>query len=53
MVRSFLEAAMIRKDIVVADVTTTAIRSLDLKYPEVTNEQRELLAEAKRKLSAE
>ena len=29
---------------VVADVITTAIRSLDLKYPEVTNEQRELLA---------
>jgi PPK2 family polyphosphate:nucleotide phosphotransferase len=38
---------------VVADVITTSIRSLDLKYPEVTNEQRELLAEAKRQLSAE
>ena len=38
---------------VVADVITTAIRSLDLKYPEVTDEQRELLAEAKRQLSAE
>ena len=38
---------------VVADVITTTIRSLDLKFPEVTNEQRELLAEAKRQLSAE
>lgn len=38
---------------VVADVITTAIHSLDLRYPDVTNEQRELLAEAKRQLSAE
>ncbi|MDR3622331.1 MAG: polyphosphate kinase 2 family protein [Paludisphaera borealis] len=38
---------------VVADVITTEIRSLDLKYPEVTDEQRALLAEAKRQLSAE
>jgi PPK2 family polyphosphate:nucleotide phosphotransferase len=38
---------------VVADVITTTIRSLDLKYPEVTDEQREGLAEAKRQLLAE
>ena len=38
---------------VVADIVTTAIRSLELKYPEVTDEQREQLAEAKRQLSAE
>jgi PPK2 family polyphosphate:nucleotide phosphotransferase len=38
---------------VVADIVTTAIRSLDLKYPEVTDEQRERLAEARRRLSAE
>jgi PPK2 family polyphosphate:nucleotide phosphotransferase len=38
---------------VVADVVTTAIQSLDLKYPEVSDEQREFLAEAKRRLSAE
>ena len=38
---------------VVADVITTTIRSLDLKYPEVTDEQREGLAEAKRRLLAE
>ena len=38
---------------VVADVVTTAIRSLELKYPEVTDEQREHLAEARRRLSAE
>ena len=38
---------------VVADVVTTAIRSLDLKYPEVTDAQREHLAEARRRLSAE
>ena len=38
---------------VVADVVTTAIRSLDLKYPEVTKEQQEHLAEARRQLSAE
>jgi PPK2 family polyphosphate:nucleotide phosphotransferase len=38
---------------VVADVVTTAIRSLDLQYPEVTKEQQEHLAEARRQLSAE
>ena len=38
---------------VVADVVTAAIRSLDLKYPEVTDEQLEGLAEAKRRLLAE
>ena len=38
---------------VVADVVTTAIRSLDLHYPEVTKEQQEHLAEARRQLSAE
>ncbi len=38
---------------VVADVVTTAIRSLDLKYPELTDSQREHLAEARRQLSAE
>ena len=38
---------------VVADVITTTIRSLDLKYPEVTDEQREGLTEARRRLLAE
>ena len=38
---------------VVADVVTTAIQSLDLKYPEVTGEQRERLADARRQLEAE
>jgi PPK2 family polyphosphate:nucleotide phosphotransferase len=38
---------------VVADIVTTAIRDLDLKYPEVTDEQRKLLDEAKKKLAAE
>jgi hypothetical protein len=38
---------------VVADVITTAIRSLDLKFPEVTEEQRKRLAEAKSQLQAE
>src|SRR5262249_34869559 len=38
---------------VVADVITTAIRSLDLKFPEVTEEQRKRLAEAKSQLEAE
>jgi hypothetical protein len=38
---------------VVADIITTAIQSLDLQYPEVTREQREHLAEAKRQLSGE
>ena len=35
----------------VADVVTTAIRGLDLKYPEVTAEQRKLLEIARTKLS--
>ena len=38
---------------VVADIITTAIRDLNLKYPEVTPEQRKLLAEARKKLEAE
>ncbi|WP_422931518.1 polyphosphate kinase 2 family protein [Singulisphaera sp. PoT] len=38
---------------VVADVVTTTIRSLDLKYPEVTDEQRGRLADAKRRLLEE
>lgn len=38
---------------VVADVVTTAIRSLDLKYPEVTDEQRKRLADARRQLATE
>jgi PPK2 family polyphosphate:nucleotide phosphotransferase len=38
---------------VVADVITTALRSLDLKYPEVTAQQREHLADAQRKLMEE
>jgi PPK2 family polyphosphate:nucleotide phosphotransferase len=38
---------------VVADIVTDTIRSLDLKYPEVSEEQREHLAEARRRLSSE
>jgi PPK2 family polyphosphate:nucleotide phosphotransferase len=38
---------------VVADVITTAIRSLDLRFPEVTEEKRKALAEAKSQLEAE
>lgn len=38
---------------VVADVITTTIRSLNLKYPEVTDEKREQLAEARRQLTGE
>ena len=38
---------------VVADVITTAILSLDLKFPEVTEEQRKRLAEAKTQLQDE
>lgn len=38
---------------VVADVITTAIRSLDLKFPEVTEEKRKLLAEARSQLQHE
>ena len=38
---------------IVADVVTTTIRSLDLKYPEVTEEKQEQLAEARRQLTGE
>jgi hypothetical protein len=38
---------------VVADVITTAIRSLDLRYPEVTEEKHKLLAEARNQLEKE
>jgi glucan phosphorylase len=38
---------------VVADVITTAIRGLDLKYPGVSAEQRKLLDEARAKLARE
>jgi PPK2 family polyphosphate:nucleotide phosphotransferase len=38
---------------VVADIVTSTIRGLDLKYPEVTPEQRQLLVEARQKLEAE
>ena len=38
---------------VVADVITTAIRSLDLRFPEVTEEKRKALAEARSQLQKE
>jgi PPK2 family polyphosphate:nucleotide phosphotransferase len=38
---------------IVADVVTTAICDLDLKYPDVTPEQRKLLEEARTKLAQE
>jgi PPK2 family polyphosphate:nucleotide phosphotransferase len=38
---------------VVADVVTTAIRSLDPRFPEVTEEQRKLLAQARSQLEDE
>jgi PPK2 family polyphosphate:nucleotide phosphotransferase len=38
---------------VVADIVTTAIQGLDLKYPEVTAEDRKRLADARKKLEAE
>src|SRR5262249_3715131 len=38
---------------VVADVITTAARSLDLKFPEVTEEKRKLLAKARSQLQEE
>jgi PPK2 family polyphosphate:nucleotide phosphotransferase len=38
---------------VVADVITTAIRSLDLRFPEMTEEKRRALADAKSRLGAE
>jgi PPK2 family polyphosphate:nucleotide phosphotransferase len=38
---------------VIADIVTTAIRDLDLKYPDVTPEQRKRLTHARAKLEAE
>jgi PPK2 family polyphosphate:nucleotide phosphotransferase len=38
---------------VVADVITTAIRSLNLRFPEVTEEQRKMLAKARMQLQEE
>src|SRR5262245_15251078 len=38
---------------VVADIVTTAIRDLDIKYPEITEEQEKLLNAARAKLAAE
>jgi polyphosphate kinase 2 (PPK2 family) len=38
---------------VVADIVTSTIRDLDLKYPEVTQEQEKLLNEARTKLAAD
>jgi hypothetical protein len=38
---------------VVADVITMAIRSLDLRFPEVTEEQRKMLTEARNRLQEE
>jgi hypothetical protein len=38
---------------VVADVLTSAIAALELKYPEVTEQQRQALADARTKLERE
>jgi polyphosphate kinase 2 (PPK2 family) len=38
---------------IVADILTTTIRSLNLKYPEVSEQQRKALAEARQKLADE
>jgi PPK2 family polyphosphate:nucleotide phosphotransferase len=38
---------------IIADIITTSIRDLDLKYPEVTPEQEKLLNEARTKLATE
>jgi PPK2 family polyphosphate:nucleotide phosphotransferase len=38
---------------IVADILTSSIQSLDLRYPEVTNDQRKALAEAKKRLENE
>jgi PPK2 family polyphosphate:nucleotide phosphotransferase len=38
---------------VVADIITTTLRGLNLRYPEVTQAQQKLLEEARKKLSAE
>ena len=37
----------------VARIVTTAIESLNLRYPDVTEEQRAIIAEAKKQLEAE
>ena len=37
----------------VARIVTSKIESLDLQYPEVTDEQRTLITEAKRQLESE
>ena len=37
----------------VADVLTSTIHALDLKFPEVTDEQRKALAEARKRLENE
>ncbi|MDB5353499.1 MAG: Polyphosphate kinase 2 [Planctomycetota bacterium] len=39
--------------IIVADLVVTAIRSLDLKYPELTEEQRQAIEAARQRLEAE
>jgi hypothetical protein len=38
---------------VVADILTSTIQALDLKYPEVTAAQRKALAEARKRLHEE
>ena len=38
---------------IVADIITSTIGSLDLRYPEVTEEERKALAEARQKLASE
>ena len=38
---------------IVADVITTTLRSMDLRYPVTTPEQAKLLAEARRKLTGD
>ena len=40
-------------DRVVADVLTSSIQALDLSYPEVSDEGRKKIAEARRQLEAE
>ena len=41
------------EDAIVADVVTTAIKGLDLRYPEVTEEMEKRLGEARTALAAE
>ena len=38
---------------IVADVVTTAIKGLDLRFPEVTDEMEKRLSDARAKLAAE